>query len=398
MKFFKILSQVHIVILKILDRVNNVIDYERLKKYTNPIETYSFKMVPPKTSNGLIKKSMILYKRVVDDIKIYYHFTNVPTECGKFVLKSGIFSDSLVYIDIKTKDDSHDTKYILKKYTGEVKITSKIIDLKKNLLVKKAKIENSLYSGGLRRTRPSKRILTTNDKSENSQITKKSNLGNSSIQINRINSKLTPNTNQMIKKTNLNQVMGSEINPNESVVIVPVSEDTSIQTDQLPVPKDSSFQTDLITESFNSNVRAQQTPVASNSTDRTEQSPVDGDSPNQHDLIPVAIHSTEIQANTDSLEQESNSQIQLDLNREIELPKYCKQTHRPCEQRINYINIFDDNYAKAMRQNQINDELGLHGHPKSRKVNKGKNQRFRLTHEGLKELQDHYNFGHGFFG
>jgi hypothetical protein len=138
-------------------------------------------------------------------------------------------------------------------------------------------------------------------------------------------------------------------------------------------------------------------PVASNSNDQTEQLPVDGDSSNQNDLIAEANHSTEIQANIDSFEQESTS-IQLDLNREIQLPKYCEQTHRPCQQKINFINIFDDTYAKAIRQNQINDELGLHGHPKSRKINKGKKSRFRLTHEGLKELRDHYNYGHGFFG
>jgi hypothetical protein len=367
-------------------------------------------MFPPIHANGSIKRKIKLYKRVVDDIKTYYHFTNIPTERGKFDLKSGIFSDSLVYFDIRTKDDSYDTKNILSKYTGEVKITSKLINLKKNLLVKKAKIENSLYSGGIERTRPSKRILTTNDKTENSLNTKKANLGNSSIQINRINSKLTPNVNQIIKNTNLNQVLGSDIYSNESVVIVPVAEDSSNQTDlipvasnstdqidQLPVAIDLSVQTDLIPVRIHSNDRVQQIPVASNSNDQTEQLPVDGDSSNQNDLIAEANHSTEIQANIDSFEPESTS-IQLDLNREIQLPKYCEKTHRPCQQKINFINIFDDTYAKAIRQNQINDELGLHGHPKSRKINKGKKSRFRLTHEGLKELRDHYNYGHGFFG
>ena len=55
--------------------------------------------------------------------------------------------------------------------------------------------------------------------------------------------------------------------------------------------------------------------------------------------------SYQIHENTDSLERDRTS-IQLDMTREIELPKYCKQTHRPCQQRISFINIFDKTYIK----------------------------------------------------
>ena len=74
--------------------------------------------------------------------------------------------------------------------------------MKKNLLLKKSKIENSIYLGGLHKnssTRPSERIFSDKDESENTSNTKNSNKGRSRIQIKKISSKLTPNVSQTIK-------------------------------------------------------------------------------------------------------------------------------------------------------------------------------------------------------
>lgn len=70
-----------------------------------------------------------------------------------------------------------------------------------------------------------------------------------------------------------------------------------------------------------------------------------------------------------------------------------KDRHENCDRcSANCAYEIDDLLNEKVGQLKLNEELSLHGHPKTRHMDLSKRQ--RTTKEGIQELIEHYKFSH----